>query len=32
VEAGDAMLDLLDRGEAAALAGIDGLDASREVR
>jgi hypothetical protein len=29
---GGAMLDHLDRGEAAALAGIDGLDASREVQ
>ena len=32
VEAGGAMLDHLDRGEAAALAGIDGLDGSREER
>jgi GntR family transcriptional repressor for pyruvate dehydrogenase complex len=31
VEAGSAMLDHLDQGEAAALAGIDGLDGSREV-
>jgi GntR family transcriptional repressor for pyruvate dehydrogenase complex len=31
VEAGSAMLDHLAQGEAAALAGIDGLDASREV-
>jgi GntR family transcriptional regulator, transcriptional repressor for pyruvate dehydrogenase complex len=32
VEAGGAMLDHLDSGEDAALAGIDGLDESREVR
>ena len=31
VEAGSAMLDHLAQGEAAALAGIDGLDAGREV-
>jgi GntR family transcriptional repressor for pyruvate dehydrogenase complex len=32
VEAGEAMLEHLDQGEAAALAGIDGLHASREVQ
>jgi GntR family transcriptional regulator, transcriptional repressor for pyruvate dehydrogenase complex len=32
VEAGSAMLDHLEQGESAALAGIDGLDGSREVR